>query len=307
MRFRGVRGGFVAAVCIILLALHSGAFAQTKPVRELAPGVFYYFGDELQQKSANCVWIVFHDFVLAVDANYPWGAEDIIKEIRKTTDKPIRYVFNTHYHHDHTFGNSIFKDSGAQIVSTEKTAEEMHSLGQYEWDHGTGYSGRSMKPYRREFPTLTFDKRLVFDDGEHRVELIRMGPAHTAGDGVAYLPKEKILVTGDLFVNGNPWGNNVADADVEYDKWLSVLETMSNWDVKIVIPGHGDPGTVENLKGQRAYLQDMLEQVRAGIKAGKSKEEVIKETDLSKHPVYGENKVSIKRSVGDMYERLTKK
>ena len=63
---------------------------------------------------------------------------------------------------------------------------------------------------------------MVFDDGEHRVELIRMGPAHTAGDGVAYLPKEKILVTGDLFVNGNPWGNNVADANADYEKWFDV-------------------------------------------------------------------------------------
>ena len=61
--------------------------AQTKPVRELAPGVFYYFGDELQKKSANCVWVVFRDYVLVIDANYPWGAEEIIREIRKTTMK----------------------------------------------------------------------------------------------------------------------------------------------------------------------------------------------------------------------------
>ena len=87
-------------------------FSQARPVKEIAPGVFYYFGDEAKQMSANCVWIVFRDYVLAIDANYPWGAEDILKEIRKTTDKPVRYVFNTHYHHDHTFGNAIFKDSG---------------------------------------------------------------------------------------------------------------------------------------------------------------------------------------------------
>lgn len=294
-------------ITLLFILFFTGTFSQSKPVSELAQGVFYYFGDELQKKSANCVWIVFRDFVLAIDANYPWGAEEIISEIRKTTDKPIRYVFNTHYHHDHTFGNSVFKDTGATIVSTEQTAEEMRTLGQYEWDHGTGYSGKNMSGYRREFPSLTFDKRLVFDDGTHRVELIRMGPAHTSGDGIAYLPKEKILITGDLFVNGNPWGNNVADAHVEYDRWLAVLETMAGWDIKTVVPGHGELATVENLRRQRAYLADMLEQVRAGIKAGKTKEQLIKEIDLSKHPVYGENKVAIKRSIGDMYERLTKK
>lgn len=285
----------------------SPLIAQTPRVRELAPGVFYYFGDELQQKSANCTWIVFKDYVLAIDANYPWGAKEILQEIRKTTNKPVRFLFDTHYHHDHTFGNAVFADSGAIIVSTQKTADEMHSLGQYEWDHGSAYSGRDMKGFRREFPSLTFDRELVFDDGEHRVELRRMGPAHTAGDGVAYLPKEKILVTGDLFVNGNPWGNNVADANANYDKWLDVLQSMAAWNVEIVVPGHGDLATTENLRQQRLYLQDMLAQVRKGIEAGKSKQYLIKEIDLSKHPVYGKNIVSIKRSIGDMYDKLTGK
>ena len=157
--------------------------AQKPLVKELAPGVFYYFGDELQKKSANCVWVIFKDYVLAVDANYPWGAEEIIQEIRKTTTKPIRYVFNTHYHHDHTFGNAAFVDSGATVISTRETAEEMRTLGQREWDQGWG--GRSMKEYRREFPTLTFEQRMVFDDGTHRLELIKIGQAHTLGDGVA--------------------------------------------------------------------------------------------------------------------------
>lgn len=294
-----------ASALILVLIAASPLFAQSRPVRELAPGVFYYFGDEAQQKSANCTWIVFKDYVLAIDANYPWGAEEILNEIRKTTGKPVRFLFNTHYHHDHTFGNARFAEAGATIVSTHKTAEEMRSLGQYEWDHGTEYSGRNMKGFARAYPTLTFDQQLVFDDGNHRVELRRMGPAHTGGDGVAYLPKEKILVTGDLCVNGNPWGNNVADAHVDYDKWLQVLETMAGWDVKIVIPGHGDPGTVETLKQQRLYLNDMLEQVRQGIKAGKSKQELIKEIDLSKHPVYGANNVSTVRSVGFMYDKLS--
>lgn len=278
--------------------------AQSRPVKELAPGVFFYFGDEKQKKSANCTWIVFKDYVLAIDANYPWGSVEIIREIRKTTRKPVRFVFNTHYHHDHTFGNAVFVDSGATVVSTGATAEEMRTLGQYEWDHGSDYSGRDMKPYRREFPSLTFVDTLVFDDGKHRVELIRMGPAHTAGDGVAYLPKEKILVTGDLFVNGNPWGNNVADANADYERWLTVLQTMADWDVKIVIPGHGDPATTETILRQKAYLQDMLEQVRNGIREGKSKEQLRKEIDLSHHPVYGQNKVSIARSIGNMYDRL---
>lgn len=299
---------FVRTVAYILVLVSAHPlFAQTRPVRELAPGVFYYYGDELQQKSANCTWIVFKDYVLAIDANYPWGAEEILKEIRKTTTRPVRFLFDTHYHHDHTFGNAVFADAGATIVSTQKTAEEMRTLGQYEWDNGSAYSGRNMKGFRREFPSLTFDQRLVFDDSIHRVELLRMGPAHSGGDGVAYLPREKILITGDLCVNGNPWGNNVADANADYDKWLGVLETMAGWDVKMVVPGHGNPGTVETLKQQRSYLKDMVEKVRQGIKAHKSKQELVKEIDLSRHPVYGANKVSTIRSIGIMYDKLSRR
>lgn len=291
---------------LLFVSFTAGVFSQSRPVQQLAPGVYYYFGDEARKMSANCLFVEFKDFVLAVDANYPWGAEEIISEIKKITSKPIRYVFNTHYHHDHTFGNAVFKDSGAVVISTEETAREMRTLGKNEWDHGSAYSGADMKGYRREFPSLTFDKKMVFDDGGHRVELIRMGPAHTAGDGVAFLPKEKILVTGDLFVNGNPWGNNVADANADYGKWLDVLSDMAGWDVKVVVPGHGELATVENLRRQRDYLEDMLTQVRAGIKVGKTKQELIDSIDLSKHPVYGSNKVSIKRSIGDMYDRLKK-
>jgi glyoxylase-like metal-dependent hydrolase (beta-lactamase superfamily II) len=240
--------------------------------------------------------------VLVIDANYPWGATEILQEIRKTTTKPVRFVFNTHYHHDHSFGNCVFVDSGATIVSTNATANEMKTLGQREWDQN--YSGQSLQGYRREFPTMTFNDRLVFDDGEHRVELIKMGPAHTSGDGVAYLPKEKILATGDLFVNGNPWGNNVADPDADYDQWLAVLDTLAAWNIKTVVPGHGELGTTQSLKQQRAYLADMLQQVRQGIKAGKSKEDLVKEIDLSKHPVYGQNKPSTERSIRAMFDKL---
>jgi cyclase len=292
-----------STILFLLTFISFSLSSQTTPVRELAPGVFYYFGNELQQKSANCLWVVFKDYVLVVDANYPWGAQEIIAEIRKTTTKAIRFVFNTHYHHDHTFGNSVFVDSGATIVSTKETAIEMQTLGEREWKNG--YSPRSMEGYRREFPSVTFDERLVFDDGVHRVELIKMGPAHTLGDGVAYLPKEKIVVTGDLCVNGNPWGNNVADPNVNYDKWLIVLDTLAAWNIKTVVAGHGEPGTLETLRNQRAFLADMLIQVRRGIKAGKSKEQLVKEIDLSRHRVYGQNRVSIERSIRAMYDKLT--
>jgi glyoxylase-like metal-dependent hydrolase (beta-lactamase superfamily II) len=291
----------VILFAIVLLASRF-AFSQSRPVTEIAPGVYYYFGDELKHRSANCVWVVFDHYVVVVDANYPWGAEDILEEIRKTTDKPIRFVVNTHYHHDHTFGNGVFRDAGATIVSSVATSRAMGTLGKMEWERN--YSGQPLDGYTQVFPSVTFDDSLAFDDGVHRVELIHMGPAHTAGDVVIWLPKERILITGDLFVNGNPWGNNVADPDAHYDRWLIVLDTLASWKPAIVIPGHGEPATTQNLKWQRDYLADMLQQVRVGIGNGLTKEELVKSVDLDHHPVYGKNKVSTARSVGAMYDKL---
>ena len=288
--------------CIVSPGINS----QTNPPKEIAKGVYFYFGDELKRKPANCVWVVFNEYVLVIDANYPWGATEIISEIKKTTDKTIRFVFNSHYHHDHSFGNCVFVDSGAAIVSTSETAREMRTVGQKEWDQRSGYSGANMDGYRREFPSVLFDSKMIFDDGVHHVELIKMGPAHTGGDGVAWLPKEKILITGDLFVNGNPWGNNVGDPDVNYERWFNVLDTLASWKPLIVVPGHGELGSTENLKQQRLYLSDMYTQVKNGIKGGKNRDQLVNEIDLSKHPVYGSNKTSIQRSIGEMYNILKK-
>jgi len=298
--------GFRAAVLLFLclLVLQSPLRGQTPIVRQLAPGVFYYWGDEVQQKSANCVWVIFKDYVVAVDANYPWGAQEILAEIRKTTSKPIRFVLNTHYHDDHSMGNSVFVDAGATIVSSVDTARELRAHGTSAWERGRGPGGHSLQPFRPEYPSLLFDEKMIFDDGEHRVEFIKLGQAHTLGDSVAYLPKEKIVATGDLFVTDNPWGNNVADPNADYDKWLKVLDKLSSWDVNIVVPGHGEIGNTESVKLQRAFLADMLQQVRAGIRAGRTADQLVKEVDLKKYKTYGSNTVSIARSVRAMYRKL---
>jgi cyclase len=279
---------------------------QNVEVRELAPGVFYYFGDEMQQKPANCVWVVFKDYVLVIDASFPWGAREILAEIAKTTQKPVRFVVDTHYHHDHTFGNCIFADSGAAIICSRECAAELRTKGKGEWDGWKGAGDQSLTNYRLEFPSIVFEDKLVFDDGEHRVELMKLGPAHTIGDAVAYLPKERILVTGDLCVNGNPWGNNVADRDADHDNWIAVLDKLSRWDVDVVVPGHGNLGTADTLREQRDYLADLLSQVRTGIRAGKTVDQLVKEIDLSKHKSYGANTTSNARSIRALYRRFAK-
>jgi cyclase len=251
--------------------------AQSQPpaVRELAPGVFFWQGDHLLKQPANCTWVIFKDYVLVIDANFPGPAREIIPLIRKTTNKPIRFVFDTHWHGDHTGGNQVYVEAGAAIVCSQACDEELRTKG--------------LKAAARLEPaTITFPDRLVFDDGTHRIELTRMGPAHSKGDAVAYLPKEKVLASGDLCVNWT-WGNNVGDPDADYDNWIRVLDNLAQWDIRTLVPGHGSLGTTATLRAQRAYLADMQAQVRAGLKANQTAEQLSKQIDLSKHGSFGVN------------------
>jgi cyclase len=307
----------VVVVCVFALLLLIAARSQEQKVFQLAAGVYFWQGDTSIRRPANCVWVLFRDYVVVVDANFPWGAREILPEIRKTTNLPIRFVFNTHYHADHSFGNGIFMQAGATIVCSRECGAESRSKGEADWrnqilnrgerpnasihDKAVAAETRE-KGYRLEHPTVLFDERMVFDDGDRRLELIHMGPGHSKGDAVAYLPQEKILLTGDLCVNWTS-GNNVGDRDADHDNWIRALDKMAQWDSRVVVPGHGRLGNTETLRGQRAYLADMVEQVRAGIRASKTAEQLATEIDLSRHQPFGTG--SNAGSVRAIHRKLT--
>lgn len=291
----------------IPVALLAGilALSQTPAatVKEIAPGVWVRMGDRARNQPANAGWVIFKDYVLVIDANFPWGAKDILPEIRKTSTKPIRFVFNTHYHGDHSYGGSIFTDQGAQIVCTSDCSVESTTKGQASWDKSTATGEYSLKPYKLAHPTITFGDTMAFDDGEHRVELRKMGPGHSKGDAVAWLPKEKILFTGDMCVNWGT-GNNVADADADHDNWLRALDRMAAMAPSIVVVGHGNLGGVATLRAQHAYLADMVDAVRNGIAAGKTEEDVAA-IDLTRHAI-GASKPANASSLKAVYRKLKK-
>ena len=252
------------------------------PVRQLAPGVYSRQGDRDVRIPANTSWIEFKDFVVVIDANTPWGLQAALPEIKKTTTKPVRFAFDTHYHWDHTQGNSILVDMGVSVVCTQQCADELSTKGKDSWTSMSTNQQYSLAPYRLQQPTMVFTDFMAIDDGERRLELRRVGPAHTIGDAVAYLPKEGILFTGDLLVNWKS-GNNVGDRDADIPHWTQVLQDLAKLNLKTVVPGHGSLGTADTLKGQSAFLDDLWKQVSAGKKAGKTVDELLKDVDLSKH------------------------
>jgi cyclase len=271
------------AIFLWLIAAYAHTLhGQIRSVHQIAPGVFTRIGDRDARQPANTSWIEFRDFVVVIEANTPWGIRDILPEIRKTTSKPIRYVFDTHYHWDHTQGNSVMADQGVTVVCSQDCASELAVKGKTEWDQMSKTTDYSLAPYRLQQPSVVFGDFMAIDDGERRLELRRVGPAHTIGDAVAFLPKDGVLFTGDLCVNWRS-GNNVGDRDADPQHWVQVLNDLARWEVKTVVPGHGALGTVATLRAQSAFLDDLWTQVSSGKKAGKSLEQLLKDVNLSKH------------------------
>src|SRR5437762_13304737 len=139
------------AVLLAVSAVSAQQIPQLKfnEVREIAPGVFFRYSaisatdKNVDFGGSNNIWIVFEDYVLVYDANFPKEAGDVIADIKKTTDKPIRYVFDTHHHGDHAYGNAIFAKEGASVIAQANCARLLRVDGPKEFAAaGRGAGGR---------------------------------------------------------------------------------------------------------------------------------------------------------------------
>jgi glyoxylase-like metal-dependent hydrolase (beta-lactamase superfamily II) len=296
------RAAVLAAFAALLAAALQTGGAPSAQTTRLAPDVYMRAAEPDKHIIANAGWVVFRDYVLVIDANYPWGARPILDDIRKTTNKPVRYVFDTHYHGDHAHGNAVFVDAGATVVCSADCMEESLRKNPSAWQK----SEADYRNDRLEHPQIGFPEKLVFDDGTHRVELIKVGPGHTRGDAVAWLPKERILFTGDLCVNKRP-GNNVADIDADPEGWVRALEGLSKLDVKQLVPGHGMLGDGQALVGQRAYLRAMIDGVRAGIAKGATADQLAESLDLTPYAPWGADKSRNAPSIRAVYAKLSRR
>lgn len=264
----------IAATCLPALS----CLAEVNQLTKLAPEVYFHEGDLKAHGHCNNGWIIFEDYVLVIDGNFPSGAKEIIPKIKAITDKPIRFAFDTHHHGDHAYGNQVWVENGATPIAHVGVIEEMKK---YETGHFGDKPGRwedaakkrpDVAASKLKPPTLLYRSEMIFDDGRHRVELLHFGVAHTHGDGWAWLPNEKILFTGDACVNG-PY-NFTGDGDI--GQWIKTLDAVKKLGAKTVCPGHGPVGGAELLDDQQAYFVALTEQVKkfAGKEPGEVKEAV---------------------------------
>lgn len=256
----------------------SGLLVPTETtVREVAPGVFFRKTKwEPEFIGCNQGWIIFDDFVLVIEASFPNQAEELIKEIRKTTDKPIKYVFDTHWHGDHADGNPVLIAEGASAIAAESSRDQFINKGIASFDQQKKEKPAEYSKLKYGIPALYFPKKMILEDSRQRVELIHIGHGHTPGDAVAWLPKHGILFTGDSCVNG-PF-NYTGESNTS--SWISVLTEMSKMPVKLICPGHGEMSDAKLVETQRRYFVELRQAVQEGITGGKSLDEIKKTIDL---------------------------
>ena len=268
--------------------------AEVNKVEKVADDVYFHEGDIGRKGHCNNGWIVFDDYVLVVDANFPSGAQEIIPKIKAITDKPVRFAFDTHHHGDHAYANQVWVENGATPVGHIGVIEEMKK---YETGHYGGKPGRwedtaknrpDVAASKLKPPTLLYDKDMIFDDGKHRVELLHFGVAHTHGDGFAWLPKEKILFTGDAAVNGAY--NYVGDGNIE--QWIKTLEEAKKLKPKVVCPGHGPMGGPEILEDQQSFFIALRSEVKKLADVRKSADEVKAAVDTIKETLRKNDRIA---------------
>ena len=289
-------------LCLTTLLLLPAAFAEVNKVEKIAPDVYFHEGDLKGHGHCNNGWIVLDDYVLVIDGNFPSGAQEVLPKIKSTTDKPIRFAFDTHHHGDHAYGNLVWVENGAIPVAHEGVLREMmkYETGLFgdkpgRWED-VAKGRKDVADSKLKPPSLLFRKEMFFDDGRHRVELLHFGVAHTHGDGFAWLPKEKILFTGDACVNG-PY-NFVGDGDA--GEWIKTLEAAQQLGAKTICPGHGPMGGPEVLADQINYFRELRRQVQLLVAEQKDAFDVKAATEKIKAVLLKQERIA--RYVGDFLQ-----
>jgi glyoxylase-like metal-dependent hydrolase (beta-lactamase superfamily II) len=268
-----------ALLLFMVPALQEAPIPQPPKRIQVAEGIYVFltppYGDV--GLDGNSVVILSNDGVLVFDTNgTKAAAEAVLGEIRKLTDKPVRYVVNSHWHWDHWYGTEVYKRvfPDAHVIAHEKTRELMmgpalefnkpgieeqlpgyveglakrvaaaeastpppDSLGRMKSALAMGrFFLEQKRAVRPVFPDLTFSDRLTLHLGEREIQVLNYGRSVTPGDAFLYLPKEKVVVTGDLLVNPVSFALGVYPTG-----WLGALEKIDRLEATVWVAGHGEP------------------------------------------------------------------
>lgn len=278
-------------------------------------GIYHAVGTGALSVGCNASIFVNDEDVLIVDSHStPAAAWALAEQIKSITDKPIRYVVNTHFHWDHAHGNQVY-GPGVEIIGHEFTRRMLaagESMRGRSWDMFIGGVPAQIADLDRQIkaapegaqkdkvrdqlfvlqqyrealasikpqpPTVTLNDSLTLHRGGREIRLLFLGRGHTGGDVVVYLPKERVVATGDLLGAGPGY---LGDAYVP--EWGATLDRLRALEFDWVLPGHGEAFQgKERIGFFQAYLSDFWQQARTLHDAGVGAEEAAKRIDLRKH------------------------
>lgn len=257
------------ALLVLLFLCATLALSADSPdftVKKVGDGVYAAVSGDGSKAGSNAGFIVGGNAVAVVDTFVSAAAaKDLLAEIRKVSSLPVRYVINTHYHLDHTGGNAVFAEAGATIIAQRNLRGWLRS-------ENLKFFGPTPKPEQKAnvealaLPDIVYTESLEINLGNKPVQVHFM-LGHTGGDSVVFVPDAKVVFTGDLF-----WQHHLPNLiDASTQPWIETLDRMiAGHPSAIFVSGHGDTGTVADVKDFRDYLAALRQAVARAQSAGKS-------------------------------------
>ncbi|HYB43785.1 MAG TPA: MBL fold metallo-hydrolase [Candidatus Methylomirabilis sp.] len=285
-------------------------------IKPVADGVHVAVAAPAYKVNSNTAIIESDDGVVIVDTHSkPSAARVIVDRLREITAKPVRYVVNTHFHWDHWHGNEVYPAAypEAEIVTNQLTREAMVKKGlkrirdhvrqvpaeiaKLEADLAASSPAQrakleadlalarsylaEVKALRPALPTVVFEQTMTLYRRDREIHLLHLGRAHTEGDVFVYLPKEKVVITGDAVIGWTPYMGDGYPED-----WVGTLDRLAQLDFTSIIMGHGAPAGRDWLATFRGYIHDMVEGVREEVATGATLEEVKQRVPARLAPTY---------------------
>ncbi|MFQ5956438.1 MAG: MBL fold metallo-hydrolase [Candidatus Brocadiales bacterium] len=262
----------------------------------------YVFQDK--DLGQNATLILGNDACILVDnrQNIPI-AQELQTAIKSITDKPIKYIINTHYHGDHTFGNQVFTGV-TDIIGHKNVRTTLLEIG----EQHKGFFGEYFGVPRTEEvvitpPTLTFEKELSLQFDNKTINIVYPGRAHTDTDSFIYIPELKLLITGDLLFNGILGFSG--DPSCTLRGWINAVEDMEKLDINTIIPGHGPIGNKGDLALFRQYLERLLMVVKQEIEKGRTLTEMKESVKLPEYKDWGHYEDWLSVNIEAAYNELS--
>ncbi len=285
-------------------------------IKKVADGVYAAVAAPAYKVNCNTAIIENDDGVMIVDTHSkPSAARVIVEKLRDITRKPVRYVVNTHFHWDHWHGNEVYPATypDAEIVTNQITREAMVMKGLKRiQDHVRQVPGEiaklkadlqvaspsqrtkleadlrlaeaylaEVKALRPALPTIAFEQAMKLYRRDREIHFLHLGRAHTAGDVFVYLPREKVVITGDAMIGWTPFMG-----DGYPEEWAATLDRLAELDFTHIIMGHGNVTGREWLGTFRSYVHDMVEAVRQEAASGATLDEVKQRVTAKLAPRY---------------------